>query len=400
MLSPQIEALEKELSLPDLVPFETTPDTECVYGIDEIVRQYCGLEYMPRLIPGFWCHGWQPDYYHIHPEMLCRRGKPERLQWFPRQSQAEYLRREGYVNTKAIGHPIIYLPPVDLPRRAESLLVMPTRSFAGSPVSQDCAYPEAVAELRGQFEEIVVCISPQSFDQGDWLDEFRKMNLPIVRGSWGRDRNGFLRIARLMTQFGYVTTNGMGSQIAYAAYFGARTSVWGPLPVVAPPDKPARLFNQVPAMREEFHRTMSIERLLQEEPWLGVAPREAPLAVEWGRRELGEENKLSPEDLAEEFHLTPKHLRNWSRELEAILIEQKRLKRLNAEQALRIQELERRADDEGRARAKHQKEAEKKLSKTVGDSEKFREMRESLAWKLIGRPLHSLEKRLRRPASP
>ena len=387
-----IIALEKELGLPELDIFlKNTPDAPCVYGIDEIARAYCGLPYLPRLIPGYWCHGWQPDYYNFCVDLLRPGALPGGVHWFPREAQAAYFRSEGIASSRAIGHPLVYLPPLDLPRRPDSLLVMPSRSFRGHPLAQDCLYSDAVAALRDQFEEIVICISPQSFDQGDWLESFTKHGLPIVRGAWAQDRHGFQRIARLLSQFEYVTTNGMGSQIAYAAYFGAKISVQGPYPVVAPPDKPTSLFSRLPQMREEFHRVMSISTLLWHEPWLDVAPHEAATAVEWGRRELGAENRLSPAELAREFRLTPAQMAGFTRELEEILRDRGKYERQAEELELRLQELEQKL-----AESSEQASAQKtEFTKVKGALAKLREQTESLAWRRFGRPLYSLEKRLR-----
>src|SRR5262245_49879377 len=85
--------LERELQLPEIEPLRPVGESRNVYGIGEIARDYCGLPYIPRLIPGFWVHGWQPDYYHIHPEVICPQTEDEldTRQWFCRESQADYL---------------------------------------------------------------------------------------------------------------------------------------------------------------------------------------------------------------------------------------------------------------------------------------------------------------------
>ena len=390
------------MQLPEMEPLRPVGESVNVYGIGEIARDYCGLPYIPRLIPGFWVHGWQPDYYHIHPEVICPQTEEERetRQWFARESQAAYLRGHGYVNTKAIGHPITYLPPLDhLRRRPGSLLVMPARTFEGFRQDTGSTYAEEIGKLREHFAEVFVCISPQSLHHGDWLESFLEQGLPVIRGTIATDRHGFMRCGRMMSQFEYVTTNGNGSHIAYAAYFGAKVSVWGPPPLVAPPEKPQRLFARFPHLRDEFFRIMDVGELVKHEPRLAHHPAEAELGREWGIEQLGADLKLTPAELMEEFRWTPEALKTLSRDLEAQLGREIEAQRAVVDMGRRVSFLEEKLQrletsrDELKAELKETTAAGKSAAKEL---EKLRPQSASLAWKLLGKPLYSIEKKLKR----
>lgn len=391
-----LEKLEAELELPPIVPLDPLGESFNVYGMAEIARDYCGLPYVPRLIPGYWFHGWQGDWQHIHPILIAphfpdQKGKRK---FTLRTSQADYLASEGYTAAHAIGHPMVYLPRPQVARRPNSLLVMPCRSFSGYRRDIDSDYADQIAAIRDQFDEVVVCISVQSYLQGDWVESFQKHGFRMVRGASVRDRKGFHRMAQLLSQFEYVTTNGTGSQVAYAAYYGAKPSVWGPEPVVPPPDKPRRIFLSLPGLREEIHRVTSVPELLKHEPWLAVHPREAKLAMDWAKRELGEANRLSPRDLQAEFGWLPEQLTDYHLELEEML-----RGKLNAERDLRkaneqVAELEAKVAALQVSKQSQREKAEKAAAKAEKELAQLRRIAGSRAWKLFGKPVYGIEKRL------
>jgi len=108
----------------------------------------------------------------------------------------------------------------------------------------------------------------------------------------------------IFSAFEFVTTNGFGSHVAYAAAFGSKVSFWGPMAhwdVSA--FKEDTLYRNCP---EAVIRTVEFqgEAFLREtfpefftEPWL------AQTRVEWGQREIGWENRRSPAEL--------KHIFGW-----------------------------------------------------------------------------------------
>jgi len=163
-------------------------------------------------------------------------------------------------------------------------------------------YAEAIAAIRSQFTEVVVCISPSCWKRGYWVDAFRDRGFPLVTGADPYDRNALKRIQTLLCSFEYVTTNGFGSQLAYAAYFGAKPSVYGPYASVQSEDfKQDYLYVYHPKLLAPALQAISEEQLRRNCPQLFCHPREAKADVEWGRFEVGEPNKVSPRKMRSLF---------------------------------------------------------------------------------------------------
>src|SRR5262249_1705902 len=158
-------------------------------------------------------------------ERLDDRGE---YYWVAREDEEAWLRDGGYANVKAIGLPITYLPHKEVPRAPGSLLVMPPHTGGDSVSAWDFdAYAEEVAALRPQFAHIAVSVSPSCWDRGYWADAFMRRGIEVFKGAESLDRNCLERLRTILSSFEYVTTCHFGSQVAYAAYFGAKVSLYG-----------------------------------------------------------------------------------------------------------------------------------------------------------------------------
>ncbi len=134
------------------------------------------------------------------------------------------------------------------------------------------------------------------------MDAFRDRGFPLVTGADPNDRNALKRIQTLMSSFEFVTTNGFGSQLAYAAYFGAKPSVYGPYATVRSEDfKQDYLYVYHPKLLAPAIQAISEEQLRRNCPQFFCHPREAKADVEWGRFEVGEPNKVSPRQMRSLF---------------------------------------------------------------------------------------------------
>jgi FkbM family methyltransferase len=275
------------------------------YGATAVAAAYCGFRTVPSLIPGDWVHGWEPSCREkFHPDFILGIiTNPDDHYFVDRKDTEDFLRRCGYNNVRAIGVPIIYLPRIDIRRRPGSLLVMPAHSIEYTThIWRFDEYADAIAAIRSEFEEVVVCIHPVCWDRGYWVEDFRKQGFQLVKGARADDRNGLRRMQHLLSSFEYVTTNGMGSHIAYAAYFGAKPSVYGPYATLGAEDfKGDGLYVNHPKLVEPVLRSISEEALRRHYPRLFCHPREAKADVEWGGFELGEANKLSPRQMRSLF---------------------------------------------------------------------------------------------------
>jgi FkbM family methyltransferase len=292
------------------VPTESWGVENCgPYGATAVAAEYCGLKEVPKFSHWHWHwqHSWHPSHWNfIHPDLIMGiPTSPEQAYWVARKEEAEYMRSCGYAQVEAIGLPIVYVrrPPVS--RRPGSLLVMPVNSLDYAfDERQFDEYAEQIDAIRTDFSTVVACIGPSYWREGSWIDTsrwvdtFQKRGITIVREPLVEDRNALLRICALFGTFEYVTTNSYSSQIAYGAYLGAKVSVYGKYA-----DFKAEDFIDFPVYRETPQllgptvQNVSEKSMRKHLPGLFCHPREAKEQIEWGRREVGEDNRLSPKRL-------------------------------------------------------------------------------------------------------
>jgi FkbM family methyltransferase len=298
------EEVPEPLRLPE-VDWMPPGQRYVAYGATAVAAAYCGFPRAPGPFRGVWAHGWHPrDLKKFHPTFIVGvRAQPENHYWVARKDQEDYLRECGYENVSAIGLPVVYLPASEVRRRPGSLLVMPFHSVDYNTYAWKFdEYAEAIDAIRPEFTEVVVCLHESCFKRGYWVDAFRNRGFPLVTGANHWDRNALKRIQYLMSRFEYVTTNGFGSQLAYAAYFGAKPSVYGPYSNLRPEDvKHDPLFAYHPELIEPLLQAISEEGLRRICPQFFRHPRDAEANVEWGRLEVGQPNKVSPRELRSLF---------------------------------------------------------------------------------------------------
>lgn len=148
-----------------------------------------------------------------------------------RKDEEKFLRNNGKT-AYAIGAPFVY---TDLftyncqhQRIPNSMLIMPPHGMSYTTETwNEKTYVEEIYSVIKDFEYSAVCISPNDIKKGSWVGAFRAMGLPIIEGANMNDANALLRMRSLFNQFEFVTTNSIGSHVAYAAYAGAKVSFFG-----------------------------------------------------------------------------------------------------------------------------------------------------------------------------
>jgi hypothetical protein len=107
------------------------------------------------------------------------------------------------------------------------------------------------------------------------------------------------RLHSILSAFEFVTTNGYGSHIAYAAYCGAKVSIFGPF-ADFPRDRMARTHavKMFPELVDVAYALCTEAALRKHYPFLFGEPHKARLRREWGQEEVGFSNRLSPQALA------------------------------------------------------------------------------------------------------
>jgi hypothetical protein len=270
---------------------------------------YCGLASPPSKPAGEWQHGWQPEYQNWHPESivgtngLSRHQKTSSSQFVARKDQAEALKGFGYTRAHAIGHPIIYVQTPAVERRGKSLLVMPVHSIATTEHDWNFdEYAETIAAIADEFEEVVACVSPSCFEKGYWVEAFRKRKIPVICGANFNDRHAYDRMAALFCRFEFTTSNGFGSHLAYAQFFGSKTSIYGPWPVSRREDyRNDPIYRNCPELLDFSFKESNHERVRRCWPWLFAHPLDGTADSGWAGQQLGRDCKRAPHELADLF---------------------------------------------------------------------------------------------------
>lgn len=291
------------------------------YGANLIARDYAGVPIDEPLVPGYWMHGWIPGYHNVDSALIALHKKPGQdgrydydgqireekqsvPQWVSREDQARFLRDNGYRHVRAIGLPIVYIPDQKVPRIRNSLLVMPPHSHRNHGPADPLAeqYAEQIYELRKDFEHIRVCLHEDDLAKQQWVESFRRRGIEVFVSADQADPYTLVRLKRILSAFECVTTNGYGSHIAYAAYCGARISIFGPF-AEFPRDRILRTHavKMFPELSEQAYWLCTKPALKQHFPFLFGNPKDAELRQEWGAEQVGEPNRLSPQELAALF---------------------------------------------------------------------------------------------------
>lgn len=275
-------------------------------------------------LPTFWSHGWRLDDCIIHPfsvltDIFVHGGNNKNnIYLVARKSEQNYLIENGYINSKAIGLPIVYLPEKKIERVPNSLLVMPSHS--DNTIHTNWKFQEYVDQicgLKNQFDHIVICIHPLCIRDGYWYNEFKAAGFEIVEGAIGNDANALLRIQLLMQSFEYITTCGFGSHLVYGAFFGAKMSIFGSYAVYTMSDyENDSFYSKYRFIAENDCQLFSENSIKEKFPFLFCHPKEAIQNIEWGKYEVGYENKLSKEEVLalfgwNNFYWSPKGWKYW-----------------------------------------------------------------------------------------
>lgn len=276
------------------------------YGAHRTAAEYCGLAYNATPPPtGIWQHGWIHRSMSFHPAAVIGGARSydadkERVSfWVARKDQEEFLRAHGYRHARAIGLPIVYVREVPENRIPGSLLVMPVHSLEETKHGWNFEeYADCIAGIRDRFSAVVVCVHPTCRKKGYWYPSFEKRGLSVIEGVDGGDRNAFLKMQKLFRSFEFVTTNGFGSHIAYSAYFGARTSIFGPFSEYHASDySDTGLYRESPEILTPTLEATGEKRVREDYPFLFARPDEALENAAWAAGELGANCRVLPAEL-------------------------------------------------------------------------------------------------------
>jgi hypothetical protein len=269
------------------------------YGAGYLIAEALGLATPPRSIAS-WKHGVSFVRRMAAPELLLTEGNRATRHLVANEWQASALREAGFVRAHAVGAPYLYAQADGVRRMPRSLLAMPAHHIAGVTHSFDeRGYAQALRRIADRFDVVVACISSASVQAGSWTSALQDSGIPWIVGADSHDANALRRMRHLFAMFEFVTTNTLGSHVAYAAYSGCRVSIWGPYAEIKVED-----YASIPWYRQRWDRvaeliaTFSESHVRKRAPLLFRDPWDAADLKSWAEPFLGDAFRRSPGEVA------------------------------------------------------------------------------------------------------
>ena len=267
------------------------------YGASYLIAQQIGRK-KPPVSFAHWRHGWIYLNPIIHPRQLG--GDPSLVHLMATTEHVQILNNFGYKKVSAVGLPFIYADNFKTERKAGSLLVMPGHSLPyTNPHLNEHNYVSQIAAMQPYFSTIVACLHSSCFAKGLWVSELEKYGIPYIIGADLYDKNSLSRMNYIFKSFEYMTTNRIGSHIAYAAYSGCKVSIFGeylPFTIEEFADDP--FYRQYPDLMHYCVEKSQKSQLEKQYPDLFVTPWEAPSRKDWADEVVGLKHKRSPAKIA------------------------------------------------------------------------------------------------------
>lgn len=269
------------------------------YGATYLIANQIGKK-KPPVSFAAWRHGWFFSKSAAHPRFLAM-GTKNTLNLVATESQVQILKDFGYKNAEAVGLPYIYGDTFELERRPKSLLVMPAHTLPYTKQRWDQkAYVNDIAKLKPYFSTIAACIHSACVDHDYWVSEFERQGIPWIRGANTYDKNALIRLNTLFKSFEYMTTNSLGSHVAYASYSGVKVSVYGPYAEPSIEDfRNDSSYKDYPELLRIYIENLQENIIKCHYPDLFISPMEAPERKAWGEEMVGAKFKRKPEEIAE-----------------------------------------------------------------------------------------------------
>jgi hypothetical protein len=158
-----------------------------------------------------------------------------------------------------------------------------------------------------EFSVVAACIYGGDIDQGNWVNDFRNVGIPVIRGAHPNDMNSLVRMRALFEQFEYLTTPTWGSHVAYALACGVRVSIFGPQRVQQVTEQMWQkdiTWQRFPDVRRWIDtaecRQLESSFIM---PWR-VEPQNAVQDIATGEALIGLTNRKSPSELSALFGWT------------------------------------------------------------------------------------------------
>jgi hypothetical protein len=161
-------------------------------------------------------------------------------------------------------------------------------------------YVDQIVKLKPYFATIVACVHSSCFTKGYWVPYFEKHGIPCIRGADTYDKNALLRLNCIFKSFEYMTTNTIGSHVAYAAYSGCKVSIYGNF--FSPSKNDYRddpFYQEYPKLLDYWIDQSQKSVIEKQYPQFFTNPMEATARKKWGEKVTGSAFKRRPSEIGE-----------------------------------------------------------------------------------------------------
>jgi hypothetical protein len=270
------------------------------YGASDLIACALGYATQPRSVAS-WMHAVSYERRLDFPELLFPEGNRATRHLVATSGQVQQLTDRGFLRVHATGVPFLYVEPSATTRIPGSLLVMPAHSVANSTHSFDEeGYADQISAVRNRFDVVLASVSFPCTLKGMWTRALERREIPWIVGADSTDKNALRRMAKMFASFEYMTTNALGSHVAYAAFSGCKVSIWGPYANYQLEDfKELAWYKKNWRKAPQVIQNMSEQHVRNRHPMLFRDPWRAESMVEWAGYLLGLQHKRSPLELAQ-----------------------------------------------------------------------------------------------------
>lgn len=270
------------------------------YGVSSLIAAAIGRSRSP-LSTATWVHGWIFRPLR-HPEELLGEHFKSWYHLVATDAQKAFLADRGYSHVHAVGSPFVYADQAagEVQRRSGTLLVLPPHSLPEVLIHTDQSeYVDAIVSIRDRFDQVVACVSQSCVDHGFWKPAFEAAGIACITGASLNDANALVRMQRLFRSFEFVSTNTIGSHVAYAAYCGSRVSIFGPFyGLKADYLREAPLYRRFPQLLDHMDTDASEAVARERFPFLFVDPDSAERHEPWAAETLGASHRRTHNEIA------------------------------------------------------------------------------------------------------
>lgn len=368
------------------------------YGAAHLIANALGLGEPPPVNDVAWHHGpnlpplWgladlDPPIPAGEMDYPFHSASRDAVRLLVRRKEEAFFASLGCTRYLAVGAPFLYAPASGHARIGGTLLAMPSHSFAGGAhqkLESARQYAAYLVGLRQQYTFVAVCLYGDDYRDPATCEAYLAAGLPVLLGAAIEDMGSLSRMRALFDLFDCMTSNDIGSHVFYASATGCRVflsehSLFGEKEAIWSKHV---FYQKRPNVMRNVLRWMDPVWLRRQWPWLYQGPA-APVANKgWADIFLGTENKRSAEEIANLF--------GWRYPFD-LPESRERFRRFAPRLGWKSA-----ADTELEKAKREVSDLRHAVEDRTDAKQELIALKCSLAWKLAGKPLLSIEKRMRR----